>query len=92
MNEILSFALVYLAAISLCGLVLTVGDKFNAGRSGRQRVPERILCFTGILGGAIIMLTAMVCIRHKIRKPKFMLGFPLIIVVQLAVAFWLLAG
>jgi uncharacterized membrane protein YsdA (DUF1294 family) len=45
-----------------------------------------VLFFTGIIGGATAMLIGMLLIRHKTRKPKFMLGFPFITLVHIAVA------
>ena len=33
------------------------------------------------------MLVFMLMIRHKTRKPKFMVGIPLILLAQIAVAF-----
>jgi uncharacterized membrane protein YsdA (DUF1294 family) len=78
--------IIFLAAISFAGLLLVIVDKRNSRHRGRQRVPERILVFTGILGGAVVMLAAMLMIRHKTKHAKFMLGFPLIIVLQFALA------
>ncbi len=40
-----------------------------------------------ILGGSPAMLVFMLMIRHKTRKPKFMVGIPLILLAQIAVAF-----
>ena len=39
------------------------------------------------LGGAPAMYLTMLIIRHKTRKPLFMIGIPLIFVLELAVLF-----
>ena len=86
MIEVLYLVAVYFAVVSLCGLLLVLKDKSNSRDKKKPRVPERVLFFTGIIGGATAMLIGMLLIRHKTRKPKFMLGFPFIILVHIAVA------
>lgn len=76
---------VYIAAISLFAFIITVFDKVRAMRGG-WRVKEATLLFVSALGGSVAMLLTMLLIRHKIRKKKFMLGIPLIILLQTAAA------
>lgn len=80
---------IYLAAISLFAVIITVFDKFRAKRGG-WRVRESTLLIVSALGGSVAMLLTMILIRHKTRKPKFMIGIPIITALQiaLAVAVW----
>lgn len=78
--------LAYFAAISLVGIILTVYDKIAAKKIKRHRVPEATLMTLGILFGAPAMYLTMQLIRHKTRKPKFSVGFPIIILIQIAAA------
>ncbi|MCL2212627.1 MAG: DUF1294 domain-containing protein [Oscillospiraceae bacterium] len=88
MNEVVLILIgIYLAVVSLCGLLLVLRDKSNSRRKGKPRVPERVLFFTGIIGGAVVMFVAMLLIRHKTRKPKFMFGFPFVILVHIGAAY-----
>lgn len=73
---------IYLLCISLVSVVVTVVDKL-AAIAQKRRVPERTLITLSAFGGSIAMLVTMLIIRHKTRKPKFMIGIPLIILVQL---------
>ena len=86
---------VYLAVISLLAILLTAYDK-HAAKLGSWRVKERTLIFVSVIGGSIAMLLTMRLIRHKTKHAKFMVGIPLIIVLQIvAVAFvwwWLKVG
>lgn len=73
--------LTYIALISLISVAATAIDKASAIDGGR-RVPERTLLLLSALGGSVAMLCTMLIIRHKTRHKKFMIGIPLIIVLQ----------
>lgn len=79
------FQLVFIGIASVIGVVLTVYDKIAAKVAQRHRVPEAVLVAFGALGGALLMYLVMQLIRHKTRKPKFSVGFPIIILLQIAV-------
>ena len=86
------FALVYIAAISLVSVIITVYDKIAAKR-GASRTPERTLLLLSALGGSVFMFLTMLMIRHKTQHLKFMLGIPFIIILQiLAVCFLISYG
>lgn len=74
---------VYLLAVNLAGIVLTVMDK-AAARRGRWRVPERRLFLVCALGACPGVYLTMRMIRHKTLHKRFMWGIPAIFVVQLA--------
>ncbi|MBQ8524211.1 MAG: DUF1294 domain-containing protein [Clostridia bacterium] len=80
---ILKATLIYLAVISLISALITVHDKRAAKRS-KRRVPERTLIIFSLIGGSVAMYMTMQLIRHKTRHAKFMIGIPVIIVLQLA--------
>lgn len=75
---------VYLAVISLVSIIVTVYDKRAAKANPRGRTPENTLMLLSLLGGSAAMLATMLIIRHKTKHIKFMLGIPLIIVLQIA--------
>ncbi|MEE0843433.1 MAG: DUF1294 domain-containing protein [Ruminococcus sp.] len=80
------YFLIYLALISLIAVILTVSDKRRA-RKHKYRIRESVLLLFSALGGSLAMFITMLLIRHKTNHMKFMLGIPLIIVIQLAVFF-----
>lgn len=80
--------LFYLSVISIASVVLTVKDK-QAAAGHQWRVPESVLMFFGLLGGATAMLITMKKIRHKTKHIKFMLGLPLEITLHIGVIAWL---
>ena len=80
---------VYLILINLIAIVVTIHDK-RAAQRHRRRTPERTLMLIAALGGAPAMYITMHIIRHKTRKPLFMIGIPVIFLLELAIA-WVLA-
>ncbi len=83
MKPVVPAALIYSAAVSVGSVLITVLDKIAARRHA-WRIPERTLLLLGALGGAPAMLLTMLLIRHKTRHLKFMLGLPLLILLQCA--------
>jgi len=83
---------IYLAAISLLAIYLTLRDKRAAKRS-KWRTKESTLMIVAALGGSVAMLLTMRVIRHKTKHAKFTVGIPVIILLQIALAaaaWWLL--
>lgn len=80
---IYKIVLIYLALISLISIITTAWDKHCAKRD-MWRVPEKTLIIMSILGGSVAMYVTMKTIRHKTKHPKFMVGIPVIIFLQVA--------
>lgn len=78
-------ALIYLFLASAVAVAATIRDKHAAKRS-KWRVPERTLMTLGALSGCVAMYACMRIIHHKTRKPKFMVGLPVIFLLELAAA------
>ncbi len=79
----------YLAAVNVLLFALMGRDK-AAARAGGRRTPETTLLGFAVIGGSLGGLLGMVLFRHKTRKPAFRIGFPLILILQLLLAAWLL--
>ena len=76
----------YLLAISLISVVVCIYDKFASKHATKHRTREATLLLLSALGGSVAMFVTMQLIRHKTKHVKFMLGIPLIIVAQIALA------
>ena len=75
---------VYLAVISVISVITCIYDKLAAKVAKRHRTREAMLLVLSALGGSVAMLITMLIIRHKTKHIKFMLGIPLIIILQAA--------
>ncbi len=81
--------LIYLELINLIAFALFGIDKRRAKR-GKWRIPEGTLILCAVLGGGIGALAGMLVFRHKTRKPRFTVGVPVIMGMQLILALLLL--
>lgn len=79
----------FFAAVSLLSVCVTLWDK-AAARRRRRRIPEATLLLLAALGGALCMYLTMKAIRHKTLHKRFMVGLPVLFVLQLLlfVACW----
>ena len=79
----------YLALINIVLLVLFGRDK-AAAQKGTRRTPETTLLGLAVIGGSLGGLLGMLLFRHKTLNPAFRIGLPLILIVQLLLAGYLL--
>lgn len=74
--------LFYLVTINALGFLIMLADKEKAKKS-LWRIPEATLLTVAALGGSIGCLAGMKVFHHKTRKPKFYIGIPVILALQL---------
>ncbi len=83
MSPLMKAALIYLAIISLVSAIVCIYDKLISKKNRvALRIPEKILFLLSALGGSIAMFVTMLIIRHKTKHKRFMIGIPVIIVLQ----------
>ena len=80
----------YLVLISFVSIFVCCYDKFAAKHMKRHRTREATLLLLSALGGSVAMFVTMQLIRHKTKHAKFMVGIPLIILLQIALIAWIL--
>ncbi len=79
----------YAVGINLFGFILMGIDKHKAERNA-WRISEVTLFMAAIFGGSIGCMAGMHVFRHKTKHWKFLIGMPLIFVLQSAVLIFLL--
>lgn len=72
--------LIIYGVINLAVLIFYGIDKAKAVKKA-WRIPERTLILLAVFG-PVGALLGMLIFRHKIRKPKFYLGVPAILIVE----------
>lgn len=77
--------LTYVAAISLISIIVCIYDKVISKRERVElRIPEKTLLILSALGGSVAMFLTMQITHHKTKHAKFMIGIPVIILIQAA--------
>ena len=75
----------YLILINIVTFIVFGVDKTKA-KNHSWRVPEKTLFLLAIIGGSVGAIIGMHTFRHKTRKWYFAIGMPLILIVQVVIA------
>lgn len=81
----------YILCINIITFVMYALDKIKA-KAGAWRISEFALMLLAVIGGSAGALLAMIVCRHKIRVPRFRFGIPVIIILQVAVFYFIGTG
>ncbi len=87
MKTIAIIITVYLIGMNIFGFILMGSDKKRAERK-ILRISEFTLFLAAILGGSLGEIIGAKVFHHKTRHPKFMIGLPVILLLELLAAFW----
>jgi len=79
---------IYLLLINATGFLLMLIDKYKAMKN-LWRIPEATLMLVAAIGGSIGSLVGMYTVRHKTKHPKFTVGIPIILVLQILIVYYL---
>ena len=74
--------IIYFLFINMAGLFVMGIDKRKAIK-GAWRIPEKTLFLFSIIGGSIGTLSGMYLFHHKTKHWYFVIGMPLILIMQL---------
>ena len=80
--------LLYLLMINLIGFLMMWSDKRRA-KWGKWRIPEQTLFIVTALGGGIGTIAGMYTFRHKTKKLKFIVGLPMLVILEIALVIYL---
>ena len=81
----------YLLAVNIATFLLYGFDKYKA-KKGQWRISEATLLTMAAIGGSIGAWAGMRLWHHKTMHKKFKYGIPLIIIMQVALAVYLLTN
>lgn len=81
----------YLLAVNIASFFLYGIDKYKA-KKGRWRISEATLLLMAVIGGSIGAWAGMRLWHHKTMHKKFKYGIPIIIIIQVALAVYLLTN
>ncbi len=79
--------IIYLVAINLIGFLIMGIDKYKAIKK-QWRIPEKTIFIVTGLGGGIGTIAGMYTFRHKTQKLGFVIGLPLILILEIITAIY----
>lgn len=74
--------IIYFIIINILGFLIMFIDKQKA-KKGKWRIPEKTIFIVTALGGGIGTIAGMYTFRHKTQKVGFVVGLPLITIVEI---------
>lgn len=77
----------YLIGINVLTFLVYGMDKWKAKRD-KWRIPEDTLIWLAVAGGSVGALLGMHLFRHKTRHRKFLIGIPVILLVQVVLLYF----
>ena len=83
--------LLYFVVVNFMGFFAMFLDKEKAKKRA-YRIPESTLFTLAIIGGSIGCLFGMYLFRHKTRHWYFVYGMPAILILQIALIFYVING
>ena len=82
MQNITKYWIIYLLIINIIAFFAMYIDKRKA-RYGKWRISEQTLFILALIGGSIGAIIGMYVFRHKTKKLRFSIGFPMILILQI---------
>ena len=76
------YIVIYFIIINIFAFLAMFIDKRKA-QKGKWRIPENTLLLLALIGGSIGALVVMYTFRHKTKKLRFTIGFPVILILQI---------
>lgn len=76
--------LIYLLVINIIAFLAMFIDKKKAEKN-KWRIKESTLLILALIGGSIGAIVGMYTFHHKTHKPRFYIGIPVMIVLQILI-------
>ncbi len=80
---------IYLILINIIAFIMYGVDKSLAIKH-RWRISEATLILLAVIGGSVGAFLGMQVFRHKTKHIKFVIGVPVIFILQVVIAFFIL--
>lgn len=87
----MKLAVIYLVMINIAAFCMYGIDK-SAAIKQKQRIPNKVLLGMAVIGGSAGALAGMYMFRHKTKKWYYTMTVPVILIIQIAAAVFLLSG
>ena len=89
LSNSMSVFIPYFMIINLTTFILFAIDK-KRSKTNKWRIPEARLLIFSFIGGGIGGFIGMMIFRHKTKKPKFTIGMPILIILNILAAIYII--
>ena len=87
----MKYAVAYIVIVNILAFSLFGIDK-SAAIQQKQRIPNRVLLLTAVVGGSLGSLVGMYTFRHKTKKWYYTITVPALLLIQIVAAVLLLSS
>ena len=87
----MKYIVTYIVIVNMAAFCLFGIDK-SAAIKQKQRIPNRVLLLSAVIGGSLGALAGMYTFRHKTKKWYYTVTVPVLLMIQIAAAVLLLRG
>ncbi len=84
------YLFIYLAIINVVAFIVWCTDKYLAVKQ-KYRISEKALFLWALAGGSLGSLCAMHMVRHKTKHLYFVIGIPIILILQVLAIVYVLS-
>lgn len=85
----MKYILIYLVILNLFSYLLVAIDKRKAIKN-KYRISEKTLFIFSFIGGSLGTLIGMFMFHHKTKKLKFLIGIPILLILNIFILYFIL--
>lgn len=85
---LIKIIVIYIVIINIIGFAIMGADKRKAKKNA-WRIPEKTLFLVSAIGGSIGTWAGMYAFRHKTKHWYFVVGMPMILIIQIGIIVYL---
>ena len=85
----MKYIVAYIVIVNIAAFCLFGIDK-SAAIKQKQRIPNRVLLLSAVIGGSLGALAGMYTFRHKTKKWYYTVTVPVLLIIQITAAVLLL--
>ena len=85
----MKYIVTYIVIVNIAAFCLYGIDK-SAAIKQKQRIPNRVLLLSAVIGGSLGALAGMYTFRHKTKKWYYTVTVPVLLIIQITAAVLLL--
>ncbi|WMJ89575.1 DUF1294 domain-containing protein [Anaerocolumna sp. MB42-C2] len=88
MKSLFLICIIYFVTINFASFLVMGADKQKA-KKNQWRIKEKTLFTLAVIGGSLGSILGMFCFHHKTKHCRFVIGMPIILIIQVILIIFL---